>query len=294
MLADLRCRGVYLFPGVQNTTHVTKETDQNYGLFKSHLRQNIQTLMSYHNTTYHHQRQLHESFPHLHPTPPSLPSLKRSHYGILLSGNDGEPALLPAFANTFTRERNLRSWRLCGAVPLTRSALQHSSVRHEVSIGSSTTPDVICVASNASDFDWARSSLLDLEEQNKAACDQLAKFGLNGERLRIKAPRAPARLCNKISSDATEADQILALSNTGFNLSSIFHIVGSTSVSSDEIFLSIEYKAAKERWEQEKKRHEELVKRKETEIAAKEILGQLNEASYKVNDLRTLLKWKLG
>jgi hypothetical protein len=29
--------GVYLFPGVQNTTHVTQETDQNYSEFKSLL-----------------------------------------------------------------------------------------------------------------------------------------------------------------------------------------------------------------------------------------------------------------
>jgi hypothetical protein len=77
--------------------------------------------MSYHNTTYHHQWQLHESFPHLHPTPPLL---KRSNYGILLSGNDGELALLPVFTNMFTREHNLRSWRLCGAGPLMRSVLQ--------------------------------------------------------------------------------------------------------------------------------------------------------------------------
>ncbi len=27
MLAELRCKGVYLFPGVQNTTHATQETD---------------------------------------------------------------------------------------------------------------------------------------------------------------------------------------------------------------------------------------------------------------------------
>jgi hypothetical protein len=44
MFADMQCQVVYLFPGVQNTTHVTQETDQNYGLFKSQLRQNIQTL----------------------------------------------------------------------------------------------------------------------------------------------------------------------------------------------------------------------------------------------------------
>jgi hypothetical protein len=84
MLADLRCRGVYLFPGVQNTTHVTQETDQNYGLFKSQLWRNIQLLMSFNTVTYHHQQQLHEAFPDLHPSPPALPSLNRSHYGILL------------------------------------------------------------------------------------------------------------------------------------------------------------------------------------------------------------------
>jgi hypothetical protein len=31
MLAELRSLGVYLFPGVQNTTQITQETDQNYG-----------------------------------------------------------------------------------------------------------------------------------------------------------------------------------------------------------------------------------------------------------------------
>jgi hypothetical protein len=34
MLAECRANSVYLFPGVQNTTPVTQETDQKYGLFK--------------------------------------------------------------------------------------------------------------------------------------------------------------------------------------------------------------------------------------------------------------------
>jgi hypothetical protein len=37
-LAQLRARGCYLFPGVQNTMHVTQETDRNYGQFKSLLK----------------------------------------------------------------------------------------------------------------------------------------------------------------------------------------------------------------------------------------------------------------
>jgi hypothetical protein len=45
MLAELCLIGIYLFPGMLNTMHVTQETDQNYGLFKSQLRKNLQTLM---------------------------------------------------------------------------------------------------------------------------------------------------------------------------------------------------------------------------------------------------------
>jgi len=46
MLAELRSLGVYLFPGVQNTTQITQETDQNYGEFKSLLRKHIQQLLN--------------------------------------------------------------------------------------------------------------------------------------------------------------------------------------------------------------------------------------------------------
>jgi len=36
-LVELRSCGIYLFPGVQNTMHITQEMDQNYGEFKSKL-----------------------------------------------------------------------------------------------------------------------------------------------------------------------------------------------------------------------------------------------------------------
>jgi hypothetical protein len=76
-LAELRSRGVYLFPGVQNTTHVSQETDQNYGLFKSLLRKYIQVLMN-------------ELTAQAHPNGanPSAPvTLSRKSYGLLLSGH---------------------------------------------------------------------------------------------------------------------------------------------------------------------------------------------------------------
>lgn len=295
MLAELRLQGVYLFPGVQNTTHVTQETDQNYGLFKSQLRKNIQTLMAFQQNAFIQQQQLHEHLPDEHPSP-SLPSLNRSHYGILLSGKESSPTLLPAFANAFTKERCLKAWASCGAVPLTRSALSNPSVRHEVSATDDTTPDVSFIASSASDFDWTQATLQELEVQNNNACDNLLKLGLDGEAFRTKAPRAPVSLRNRISADASEEERVKALAEKGFSLQTMFYTVGSTSISADEVFLSAEYKANNERWLKAAAEREELVKQKELEISAKAILEQPNAgtSNFKVPELRKLLKWKLG
>jgi len=46
MLASLRLQGVHLAPGVPNTTHITQETDQNYGLFKSVYCSNLHKLVT--------------------------------------------------------------------------------------------------------------------------------------------------------------------------------------------------------------------------------------------------------
>jgi hypothetical protein len=59
-------------------------------------------------------------------------------------------------------------------------------------------------------------------------------------------------------------------------------------------FFPLNTKKPKKDGSKKKKWHEELMKQKQIESTAKEILGRLNEASYKVNDIRTLLKCKLG
>jgi len=45
MLAYMRRIGAYFYPGVPNTAHVSQETDQNYGLFKSNLCSNLDILL---------------------------------------------------------------------------------------------------------------------------------------------------------------------------------------------------------------------------------------------------------
>ena len=76
-LAELLCREVFLFPGVQNTTHVSQETDMNYGLFKSLLCQYRQVLM---NDISNQNQQNEERIGR------GIPSLDRIHCGVLLSG----------------------------------------------------------------------------------------------------------------------------------------------------------------------------------------------------------------
>lgn len=44
MLARLCVQGLYLVPGVPNTTHRTQETDQNYGIYKLSFRDNLRVL----------------------------------------------------------------------------------------------------------------------------------------------------------------------------------------------------------------------------------------------------------
>jgi hypothetical protein len=137
MLADYRAHGIYPFPGVQNTTHVTQETDQNYGIFKSDIRRNINILTSDLVTDYNHCQALYDLNREHNRPPPRTAAVGREHYDLLLPGRDdnldlGQSALAPAFHNAFSQRKNLRSWKVCGAVPLTREALRHHIVRHEV------------------------------------------------------------------------------------------------------------------------------------------------------------------
>jgi hypothetical protein len=112
MLAELRCRGIYLFAGVPNTTHAMQETDQNYGLFKSQLRTNIKRLTSFLATKYRDQISLHEADQDTHPYPKTLPMLSKTDYPRLVGGCNGEVHLLPAFQNAFSKEQNLRGCTL--------------------------------------------------------------------------------------------------------------------------------------------------------------------------------------
>ena len=83
---------------------------------------------------YRQQQQAREQQENQQNLPPlELPKLTQKMYGAILGGmpadeENGIRAIPNIFAASFNMEANLRLWRLCGAVPLTRYALQHRSV----------------------------------------------------------------------------------------------------------------------------------------------------------------------
>jgi hypothetical protein len=203
MLADCRAHSVYLFPGVQNTTHVTQETDQNYGLFKSDICRNIHILTSDLVTDCNLRQALYDlNREHNHP-PPRTAAFGREHYCLLLSGRDANPdlgqsALAPAFHNVFNQTNNLRSWKVCGAVSLTREALRHHSVRHDVA------RDTTVVQQEnfdpLSSFDYQHESISQAEAQNHKACLHLTHLGFNGDVLKWTARRHVDNLSARVST----------------------------------------------------------------------------------------------
>ncbi|MGH7955006.1 MAG: hypothetical protein ACREOZ_03510 [Gloeomargaritales cyanobacterium] len=230
-------------------------------------------------------------------------SLDRSEYGEILNGRPadaGKEQVESAFAVAFSREKNLRAWRICGAVPCTRAPLLHRSVRREwgefrdasVSIENGVSVELV---ESAKDVDWTTISLDKLQKLNEAACDALTGKGFKGSALRVKLRSKPTTLISRLPADATPEQRVEAIVQNGINLSSLFYTVGPGCLSTDEIFIAAEYKLLLAKWEKDKKERTELVKEKQKEDAAKAVLaqGKANSALL-VKELKVLLKWKPG
>ena len=184
---------------------------------------------------------------------------------------------------------------MCGAVPLTRSVLQHSSVRQEIQEiehKDASGPEVV-VENSAPDFDWASYSLDELEAHNKASCNWLIEQGYNGGELQSKVNRRPKSLQSRLPSDASLEERIKAIVSGGVSLSSLFYTVGPTCLSTDEIFMAFEYRERLKQHEVDKKKMAAVEKDKALEDKAKAILA-LQKPHHTKPELETLLKWKLG
>jgi hypothetical protein len=293
-LADSRARGIYLFPGVQNTTQVTQETDQNYGQFKSDVRSNIAALTADLVREYSRQLAHHQADPTNCRAPSKMPQLGREHYGIILSGRDANQAkgfssLRPAFHNAFCQTKNLAAWAKVGAVPMTRQAMRHVSVRSEVMREDNCILveefDPFCI------FDYKSATMLDVEQQNKIVCAHLNSMGYNADSFVVKARRKAHNLVQRLSRQTSEEERVIALAKSGISLSSIFFVVGPSCLSTDEIFKAIEYKKKLELWETACKERDKI---KSEEKLHEKGIQAMGKETKKKRHYEDVLRWKMG
>jgi hypothetical protein len=213
MLADQGAYGAYLSPRVQNTTHVTHKTNLNYGLFNSDIRWNIHILTSDPVTDFSRKQALFDLDRENNTPPPKTVSVSREHYGIILSDREADPtrgisALAPAFHNPISKTKDLRAWELCGAVPITRAALNHRSARGEVARNATIVREE-CFDPLAS-FRHQHAGMLEVESQNHKACLMLTQLGFKGDALKRCAIRHVDNLSARVSTMSSEEERVIA------------------------------------------------------------------------------------
>jgi hypothetical protein len=271
MLAKLRVRGVYLVPGVPNTTAVTQETDQNYGQFKSVYRSNIRLLSQ-------------ERFGRK--TTMRVTDLPLLVYGG--SCNDTGIELPSAFEDGFSIRSNLLAWKKCGAVPLTRCALQSDKVRHEVPVhGALDHMD------NLTD-DPEVEILKQLEISNRAFCQQLTNSGCDGSLLSIRAPVRTKSAGIMVKNSKERITALKRATTAGQN----FHTTGGGHLNSDEFFKAQELRARESKIKLMEDAKKERHKYCESQFKAGFIIrkkGELtydNESRFSLPEVKILCSWK--
>ena len=153
LLATLAADGIRMCPSLVNNTHVSQETDQSYGLFKSVFAANLHKI-----NTDRLRLGKGNSFPW-------------TIVGLLcFGGTDRETGLScrNAHGEAFSVEKNKWAWRKVGAAPLTRACLSDPRIRH------------------ASVDDPKHALFRRVEEANKNACELLDRFNLRGKHLPAK------------------------------------------------------------------------------------------------------------
>ena len=273
MLAYLKVLGIYCVPGVPNTTHVTQETDQNYGLFKTIFRSNIETLSQ---ARFDIQKTLQVQ---------DLPLL-------VFGGIDDitQVTLQDSFDRAFSISANIKCWKKCGAVPVTRSALLADDVRHQVVVEEDGTIDL--------ETDSEAQLLIQLQQTNNVCCSILNSKGFDGYQLKLNAPLVVKKKTLVVTRPQTKErlDAIIEAKGAG----GMFHATGGEHLNSDDYFKSrtlIKRRSQITDMEKSKKEIEDQVhvanERDRLIISKNTDLTEATKSSFTVHEIKALLKWKV-
>ena len=270
MLADLQLRGVYLVPGVPNTTGKTQETDQNYGIYKSSFRQNLREL-----TQARHQLNV---------------GLKVSDLPLLVFGGKCRQTsidLRDSFTDAFSVERNLACWRKCGAVPLTRAPLLTDDIREEIPVG-------IAAQIEGCNVTPQMEKLKQLEALNHLYCSFLSSQGFDGDQLRRDAPQ---RITYVAVTEPHSKERILAIQKAK-TAGQMFFATGGRHVNSNEFFQATTLRARegqiKAMEDTKLQRAKYAVDQRDAHmmIKTKGELTSINAKHFTSAEIKTLLRWK--
>jgi hypothetical protein len=274
LLADLRVRGIYLFPAVPNSSAVTQEMDQCYGPFKSGVRQNLDILF---------QDRLQSQ----------INSVGRNDIGMIVFGRKLRSGriLKNVFEALFSVNNNKRSWRKVGAVPLTRACLDDAKVRHEVTIRADGT-----VVNQEEGGDPLACLYADLERSNKTFVGLLVEWGY--ERADLFSASVARRDMDKVQERITaphsqaRIDALAAVSTAG----GFFMVTGGSHLTADEVFIGGTKRLQGSELKLLKKKKKDSQDFTGREAEAKLILEteRDDDTTLKVSELESLLKWKLN
>ena len=273
LLARLRLIGIYLYPGVPNTTTVTQETDRNYGPFKNAYRRNLLKLSQ-------------ARFDMKH-------GLKGSDIPLLVFGGIDDITgieLEDAFNLSFNRESNLSAWKKVGAVPLTRACLLDSKVRHEVVFGSNGEVDLT--------MDPKAGHYLLLEQLNDIAVTILNMKNMDGEELRARAPTNTTVAATRVTVANTK-ERVDALKNSK-TASSFFYATGVEHLNQEDLFRAKEGEQRDKKVADVESEKQKRLAALDREEKAKKVLeeNEINEGSgwdvsrLNVANLKIVCKWK--
>ena len=257
LLARLQMMGVYLYPGVPNTTSVSQETDRNYGVFKSIYRENIEMF------AYNRERCNMSTTPNM------------AIVGLFIFGGPDSKTRCNyknAFEAAFSKEKCLEAWEKVGAAPLTRACLCDTKVRHEVGADE--------------DDDPLAGQIRKLQEQNDLCVAGLNSFGCRGSflaaTLKEKHISARAKLTLPQSDERVKA---LAVAKTHGER---FVVTGGSHLNSDDAFKAVEMSVRKTQLNEAKanKKKRQMLEKRDTEAR-----NLLTKTSLNGTDCGKLLTW---
>ena len=271
MLARLKTRGFYLFPGVPNTTAVSQETDRNYGPFKSQFKKNLDQVVDERIK----QNKLHDGDEVSVSLPPYMVGL------MVFGGTDpatGFEVEKGAFEAGFSPTACKNAWAKVGAAPLTRKCLDDPQVRKTLGEGS----------------EEYNKLLISIQLSNDIATEELTRGGFKGNLL--KAEIVPVEDEQPLTEPNTQ-DRVNLLYKAS-TAGKRWHAMHGDHLMTGDFFKSLAVSDVTEIVSELNKRKASLQKQMELEVAARAILSKhqqnfLVSEFDKLNktDLQVLMRW---